>query len=125
MTDPVSGNNRASMESLSASAREAAATARARIGETYGQARGKVVDIAGSGRDLAQSGVEAGTRAAERSRTAIDKAVFSTRDLVAERPLTAIAAGIAAGVVLGFLANQLAKTKQQDDEIDESDSQGA
>lgn len=113
------------MESLSASAREAAATARARIGETYGQARGKVVDIAGSGRDLAQSGVEAGTRAAERSRTAIDKAVFSTRDLVAERPLTAIAAGIAAGVVLGFLANQLAKTKQQDDEIDESDSQGA
>jgi ElaB/YqjD/DUF883 family membrane-anchored ribosome-binding protein len=125
MTDPVSGNNRASMESLSASAREAAATARARIGETYGQARGKVVDIAGSGRDLAQSGVAAGTRAAERSRTAIDKAVFSTRDLVAERPLTAIAAGIAAGVVLGFLANQLGKPKQRDDEIDESDSQGA
>jgi ElaB/YqjD/DUF883 family membrane-anchored ribosome-binding protein len=125
MTDPTSGNKHASIEALSASAREAAATARARIGETYGQARGKVVDIADSGRDLAQSGMAAGTRAAERSRSAIDKAVFSTRDLVAERPLTAIAAGIAAGVVLGFLANQLGKPKQQDDEIDESDSQGA
>lgn len=125
MTEPVSRNSRTSIDALSASAREAAAAARTRIGETYGQARGKVVDIAGSGRDLAQSGVAAGSRAAERSRSAIDKVVFSTRDLVAERPLTAIAAGIAAGVVLGFLANQLSKPKQQDDEIDESDSQGA
>lgn len=125
MTDHSSGNTRASIDSLSASAREAAAAARARIGETYGQARGKVVDIAGSGRDLAQTGIAAGTRAAERSRSAIDKAVFSTRDLVAERPLTAVAAGIAAGVVLGFLANQLSKPKPEADEIDDSDSQGA
>lgn len=125
MSESASGNGRPSLDALSASAREAAAAARTRIGETYGQARGKVVDIAGSGREIAQSGLAAGTRAAERSRTAIDKAVFSTRDLVAERPLTAVAAGIAAGVVLGFLANQLAKSRHETDTIDESDSQGA
>lgn len=125
MTEPASAKGRASIETLSASAREAAAAARVRIGETYGQARGKVVDIADSGRAIAQSGIAAGSRAAGQSRTALDKAVFSTRDLVAERPLTAVAAGIAAGIVLGFLANQLGKARVPKEDIDESDSQGA
>ena len=125
MTDPVSGAGSVSIDSLSSGAREAAAAARARIGETYGHARGKVVDIAGSGRELAQSGIAAGTKAAERSRGAIDKAIFSARDLVAERPLTAVAAGITAGIVLGFLANQLGKARRHAEAIDESDSEGA
>lgn len=97
----------AGVESLSASAREAVATARDRIGSTYGAARQRGGEIADTSRDLAKTGIETGTRLAVRGKDVAEKAAFSARGLVAERPLTAVAAGIAAGVVLGFLANRL------------------
>ena len=97
----------AGVDSLSASAREAVATARDRIGSTYGAARQRADVLADSGRDLARTGIETGTRLASRGKDAAEKAAFSARGLVAERPLTAIAAGVAAGVLLGFLANRL------------------
>ena len=98
----------AGVDALSSSAREAVATARNRIGSTYGAARNRADAIAESSRDLAKTGIEAGTRVATRSKAAADKAAFSARGLVAERPITAVAAAIAAGIVLGFLANRLA-----------------
>ncbi len=98
----------AGVDALSSSAREAVATARDRIGSTYGAARNRADSFAQTSRDLARTGLEAGTQVARSSKAAADKAAFSARGLVAERPLTAIAAGIAAGIVLGFLANRLA-----------------
>ena len=113
----------ASVDSLSSSAREAVATARDRIGSTYGVARQRADALAGGGRDLARTGLETGTRIATRGKDVAEKAAFSARGLVAERPLTAIAAGVVAGVVLGFLANRLANAGSiepepvEDDEI--------
>lgn len=113
----------AGADQLSASAREAVATARNRIGSTYGAARQHANDIADSSRDLARSGLEAGTRAAAKGKAAAEQAAFSARGLVAERPLTAIAVGVTAGIVLGFLANRLATSRTEepapveDDEI--------
>ena len=98
-----------SVDALSSSAREAVATARERIGSTYGVARSQADALAASGRDLAKSGIDAGSRVANRSKEVAEKAAFSARGLVAERPLTAVAVGIAAGVVLGFLANRLSQ----------------
>jgi ElaB/YqjD/DUF883 family membrane-anchored ribosome-binding protein len=111
----------AAVDTLSTSAREAAATARARIGSTYGQARNRVNELSVDGRDLASTSLEIGSRAAKRSKSAVDKALFQSRDLIAERPLAAVAIGVTAGVVLGFLANRLAKTRveQADDADDE------
>ena len=100
----------AGVDSLSSSAREAVATARERIGSTYGAARQRADVLADTSRDLAKTGIETGTRLAVRGKDAAEKAAFSARGLVAERPLTAVAAGIAAGVVLGFLANRLGGT---------------
>lgn len=113
----------ATVDALSASAREAAETARSRIGSTYGAARDKAGELSVEGRDLAATGIELGTKAAEKGRKAIDKAVFSSRDLIAERPLTAVVVGIAAGTVIGFIANRLARSSAQpaadveDDEV--------
>lgn len=121
------------VDQLSASAREAAATARSRINSTYGAARERANDLAGragdltaEGRELAASGIERGAKVAAQGRKAVDKAVFSARDLVAERPLTAVAVGITAGIVLGFLANQLGKSRATDtSEEDDEDIYGA
>jgi ElaB/YqjD/DUF883 family membrane-anchored ribosome-binding protein len=109
---------RAAVDALSHSAREAAETARARIGATYGNARSRVDALAEDGRDIAATGLELGSRAAARGKTVVDKAIFSSRGLVAERPLTAVAIGITAGVVLGFLANRLATSKPASGEDD-------
>lgn len=116
------------VEQLSASAREAAATARSRINTTYGAARGRAGDLAeraqeltADGRELAATGIERGAQVAAKGRKAVDKAIFSTRDLVAERPLTAVAVGITAGVVLGFLANQLSKSRTTSEPQDEDE----
>jgi ElaB/YqjD/DUF883 family membrane-anchored ribosome-binding protein len=113
---------------LSASARETAATARSRIESTYGAARERAGDLAeraqeltADGRELATAGLERGAQVAAKGRKAVDKAIFSTRDLVAERPLTAIAVGITAGIVLGFLANQLGKSRTAAVEVDEDE----
>lgn len=115
----------AAVDTLSNSAREVAATARARIGSTYGQARNRVNELSVDGRDLANTSLEIGSRAAKRSKSAVDKALFQSRDLIAERPLAAVAIGVTAGVVLGFLANRLAKTRveqAQDADDEEFDS---
>lgn len=118
---------------LSASAREAAATARARINSTYGTARERAGDLAerasewtAEGRELAATGIERGAKVAAKGRKAMDKAIFSTRDLVAERPLTAVAVGITAGIVLGFLANQLGKSRSaaSEDEVEDDEIYG-
>lgn len=123
-----------SVGQLSASARETAATARSRIGSTYGAARERAGDLAeraqdltAEGRELAVTGLERGALVAAKGRKAVDKAIFSTRDLVADRPLTAVAVGITAGIVLGFLANQLGKSRAaaETDEDDDDQIYGA
>lgn len=121
------------VDQISASAREAAATARSRINSTYGAARDRASDLAeragdltAEGRELAATGIERGAKVAAKGRKAVDKAIFSTRDLVAERPLTAVAVGITAGIVLGFLANQLSKSRTASEaEADDEDIYGA
>lgn len=121
------------VDQLSASAREAAATAKTRINTTYGAARDRAGDLAeraqeltADGRELAVTGMERGAKAAAKGRKAVDKAIFSTRDLVAERPLTAVAVGITAGIVLGFLANQLGKARAAAEEpAEDEDIYGA
>ncbi len=110
---------RAAVDSLSHSAREAAATARSRIGSTYGTARTRVDTLTGDGRDLAATGLDLGSRAAARGKQAVGKAVFASRGLVAERPIVAIAIGITAGIVLGFLANRLGSASKPADDEDE------
>lgn len=107
------------MDTLSSNAREAAATARARIGSTYGQARERVGDLTAEGRELAQTGIAYGTKAAARTRSIAEKALVESRGLIAERPLAAIAVGLAAGAVLGFLANRLATQRRPDAEEDD------
>lgn len=111
----------AGVDSLSASARDAVATARDRIGSTYGAARQRADVIADTSRDLAKTGIETGTRIAVRGKDVAEKAAFSARGLVAERPLTAVAVGIAAGVLLGFLANRLSSTATTEPEPVEDD----
>lgn len=110
----------ATVDSLSASAREAAAAARSRIGSTYGVARERANDLTAEGRELASSGIELSSKAAAKGRKAMDKALFSSRDLIAERPITAVVVGIAAGTILGFLANRLTRSAppiaEEDDE---------
>lgn len=116
---------RAAVDSLSHNAREAAATARSRIGSTYGSARSRVDTLADGGRDLAATSLDAASRAAAKGKTAVDKAVFASRGLVAERPIAAIAIGVTAGIVLGFLANRLATAQPaetENDDIDEWDA---
>lgn len=112
----------ATIHNLSHSARQAAATAKGRIDATYGQARGRMTSIAADGRALAEDGAAMGQRAVASGRNALDRAALSSRDLIAERPVTAVVAGLAAGVVLGFLANRLAQhraARAQSDADDE------
>lgn len=111
----------ASVDSLSASAREAVATARDRIGSTYGAARQRGGEIADTSRELAKTGLATGTRLAAQGKDVAGKAAFSARGLVAERPLTAIAAGIAAGLVLGVLANRLASGTSEPEPVEDEE----
>lgn len=94
-------------ETLSASARETANAARQRVGAGYGAARDRAETLYEQGVDAAQPALAAGKRAAAQARTSLDRAAFSSRELIAERPLAAIAIGVVAGVALGFLANRL------------------
>ena len=93
-------------EALTAGAREAASQARSRIEESYGVARRRADEWSRDGRDLAGQGLDAGARAAEKGKAALDKAMFQSRGFVTERPLAAVALGVAAGVMLGFVANR-------------------
>lgn len=113
---------------LSEGAREAAAGASERIGTVYGTVRDRAATVAQEGRALAQSGAqlassgrELGEEALQRSRQAIDKAAFHSRGLIAERPLTAVLVGVAAGAVLGVLANRLARSRAAQPEEPESE----
>lgn len=126
---------RTQTDQLSASAREAAEGAGARIDEVYGQVRGRVSDIAAPPREqarrlvergahhasaIAETGRELGSKALRKSRAGIGRATFASRGLVAERPLTAVVVGIGAGIILGLLANRLITARAQP-ETDEDD----
>lgn len=91
------------------------------IASLAASARQKLEDINIDGRQIAQTGIERGAAVAKQGRKALDKAVFSSRGLIAERPLTAIAIGIVAGGILGVLANRLARRSavETSDEMDE------
>ncbi len=113
---------------LSANARAAAEGAGARIGDVYGHARGQVgqttaatrtratsIAAAGAARaaNLGADARELGGQALRRSRDTLDKATLASRGLIAERPLTAVVLGIGAGIVLGALANRLARSRAE------------
>lgn len=102
----------AKITSLSSSAQEAAQAARARIGSTYGHARNRAVGFATDGRALAQDGAAIGAAVADKGRKAMDRAMLSSRGLIAERPVTAVIAGLAAGILVGFLANRAAENRK-------------
>ena len=106
-------------EVLSATAREAASQARSRLEASYGTARRRATEWSREGRDLAGQGLEAGSKAAARSKVAVDKALFQSRDFVSDRPLAAVALGVAAGVLLGFVANRALKSKAVEEESEE------
>lgn len=95
-------------ETLSASARDTAVAARRRVGAGYGAARDRAESLYEQGVDAAQPALAAGRRAATQARSTIDRAAFQSRELIAERPLAALAIGVVAGVALGYLANRLA-----------------
>jgi len=122
-TDTARESAHAAIDTLSQSARDAAAVARARIEETYGQARARVADLNIDGKQIAASGAELAEKARVQGRKTLDKATLASRDLIAERPLAAVAVGITAGVLLGFLANRLVRPTKLD--ADESDEIGA
>jgi ElaB/YqjD/DUF883 family membrane-anchored ribosome-binding protein len=110
-------------DELSTSARQAAQGASERIGSVYGQVRSRVSDSVGPTRDRAERLIEAGTaqagKLAKGSRDQIDRAAFASRGLIAERPLTAVAIGIGAGLVFGLLANRLGRSQPDATETDE------
>lgn len=93
--------------SMSESARETTTAARERLNAAYGSARDKFSDFAQDNRAVATG------------RKAVDRALLSSRDLIAERPVTAVVAGLAAGVVLGFLANHLTRSRRETAEAEE------
>jgi ElaB/YqjD/DUF883 family membrane-anchored ribosome-binding protein len=111
----------AGIDALSDNAREAVATARNRIGSTYGAARQRADGLADSGRELARTGIATGTRLAAQGKDVAEKAAFNARGLIAERPLTAIAVGVAAGAVLGLLANRLASGPAGPDPVEDDE----
>lgn len=99
------------VEALSASARDAAAVARARVGSTYSHARNRAATLASEGRALAGEGAAISSKAAKKGRTVVDRAMVHSRDLIAERPVSAVIIGLTAGVVLGFLADRIAHNR--------------
>ena len=112
----------AKVVALSQSAREAAAVARERVEHSYGNARSRVSALADDGRALVSDGAEVGSRAMASGRKVMDRALYSSRDLIAERPVTAVVVGLTAGVVLGFLANQLARQRKNARAADAEDA---
>ena len=122
--------------SASNSARDAVAATRARVHDAYDSARDRaqdaydnvrerLSDYSHEGRALAQQwseqGAEAGRRALSKGKSAAHNARLQSQNLVAERPLLAVGIGIAAGVALGFLANQLVKQRAVHDEDEYDD----
>ena len=100
-------------------------TASATIASFKEGARKKLDELGIDGRQIAQAGLERSSAVAKQSKKAIDKAVFSSRGLIAERPLTAIAVGVVSGVVLGLLANRVARKTADTTVPDEDDDYGA
>ena len=102
-------------EALTTGAREAAAQARSRIEASYGTARKRADELSRDGRELAEHGLEAGAKAAEKGKVALDKAMFKSRGFISERPLAAVAVGVAAGVLLGLVAHRALRAKPEAD----------
>ncbi len=116
--------------SLSEAARESANGAGVRMGAAYNKVRSQVAQAtveprrrvhdllqggAANATSLADSGLELSAHAFKQGRQALDRASVASRGLIAERPLTAVAIGITAGVVLGFLANRLSSLRSRSD----------
>lgn len=127
---------RTALEPLSNSAREAAQGASERIGDAYAHARGRAAGLISEGRDraddwaemgasqagaLAVAGRDLGEEALRKGRKLAERAAVSSRSFVSDRPLTAVAAAIVGGVVLGALANRLAQSRSVDEEEYEPD----
>ena len=114
---------------IGSGARDTADEARARIGQVYGQTRARAADVATNTRsvidDLAETGGQQAAQLVATSRRAVGRATLASRGLIAERPLVAVLAGVTAGVVLGFLANRLARPSVDDAAADDADSAGA
>ncbi len=101
-------------QQLSTDARDVAEAARRRIETTYGTVRERAGEWLDQGRDAASAGMSASATMAKRGRGAVDRAAVASRELVTDRPLAAVAMGIAAGVLLGFLANRLTQAWRAD-----------
>ena len=99
------------IDTASGAARGVAAETRQRITATYDDARDRAGTIADAGQALSSKGRELGTRAAKHGKRAVDTVLVESRGLIGERPLTAVVAGIAAGAIIGFLANRLGKPR--------------
>ncbi len=132
---------------LRATAKDTVIDARARLGGALEQAvsttrshaadaaaigRDRAADLAALGRDraadLAASTTQQARKLGQKSRKAADRAALASRDLVSDRPLTAVLIGIAAGAVIGAVANHLLsrQPEAEDDGDDfESDIAGA
>ncbi len=93
----------ASVTALSDGARDAASAARARIASAYGEARSRADN----------------NPYVAKGRGAYDKALHASRGLVAERPIAAIAAGLVAGALLGYLANNLVQRRREEAQVDD------
>jgi ElaB/YqjD/DUF883 family membrane-anchored ribosome-binding protein len=110
---------------ISNSAREAAEGATDRIGEVYGNMRSRMSSAVTPTKDRAGELFEAGAaragKLAKDGRVHLDRAAIASRGLIAERPLTAVAIGIGAGLVLGFLANRLGRTQTESSEWEENE----
>lgn len=130
------------LSNLSSNARDAAEfarlhvanaydNARDRVGDAYDNARHRTSDVVDAARErlsgtyddvrdrasqyshqIAERGSELGARAAEQGKKALDRAKVSSRDTIADRPLTVVAAGLVAGVALGFIANQMLQRRR-------------
>ncbi len=68
------------------------------------------------GRDLARSGLAGSEQLLRQGGVAMSNALATSRSFVARQPLTALAVGLAAGVVLGLAVRQLAAARQDADE---------
>ncbi|MEQ1510521.1 MAG: hypothetical protein ABL909_09015 [Sphingopyxis sp.] len=107
------------VETLSTSARDTADAARARIGTTYSNARDRLTGLAQDSRSIAATSAEISGKAIASGRKTVDRAMVQSRDLIAERPIAAVAIGLTAGVVLGYFANRLAQSRRAQSEADD------
>ena len=88
---------------------DAVDAARERLAGTYDDVRDRASHY---GHEIAERGAEIGTRAAEQGKKALDRAKVSSQSVIADRPLAVVAAGLVAGVAIGFIANQMVQRRR-------------